>query len=115
MHSVELTPDHFQGAISIERLEDGLKPWRLPHEELELFPSPENALIQRAENCSGVRLRFDTETTAAELIVDVGEAVNPVTGRDAFVFDAVVDGELLQSSLVRPGETRASFADQPRG
>lgn len=115
MQSVELDPKYIQGAISVEQCDNGLKPWRLPHDQLNLFPSPDDALIQRAENCSGVRLRFDTDTTSVSLDVAVGDTVNPVTGRDAFLFDAVIDGELVQSAAVKPGETRAAFEGLPHG
>lgn len=115
MKNVEINSDYFEGVVSVEHLDGGWKPWRLPHTEQLLFPSPENALIARAENCSGVRLRFDTNSQQIQLIVEVGNEVNQVTGRNAFVFDATIDGELILSVPVKPGDTKVVFTGLPEG
>ena len=115
MKSVDITADFFEGIVSVEQVEGGWKPWRLPHDQQLLFPSPDDALLGRAQNCSGVRLRFETSAVQIQLTVDVGVEVNPTTGRDAFVFDATIDGELIQSVPVKPGETEVVFHDLPTG
>ena len=115
MRSVEISEKMFEGAVSVESVDGGWKPWRLPHTEKGLFPSSNEALLARAENASGVRLRFDSDTTAIALQVGVGDEVNPVTGRDAFLFDVTIDRELIQSASVKPGETEARFDELPSG
>jgi lysophospholipase L1-like esterase len=115
VQTIDLNADFFEGVVSVEEVDGGLKPWRLPHTQKELFPSPDEALLARAENCSGVRLRFETNAEQIQLSVVVGDAVNSVTKRDAFVFDATIDGELIQSVPVKPGETKVRFADLPAG
>ena len=115
MHKVDLNADFFEGVVSVEQVEGGWKPWRLPHTQQGLFPSPNDALLGRAQNCSGVRLRFDTSSLQIRLTVELGAEVNSVTGRDAFVFDTTIDGELIQSVPVKPDETEVAFRDLPAG
>ncbi|MFQ5811006.1 MAG: GDSL family lipase, partial [Armatimonadota bacterium] len=64
MQQVQLDEDLFEGAVSFERDDDWIKPWRLPFPELRLFP-PDDALVARGETAAGVRLRF--RTTASQL------------------------------------------------
>lgn len=115
MQRVEISEKLFEGAVSIEEAEGGWKPWRLPHTHRALFPSPDDALIARAENSSGVRLRFETDSRTIALQVEVDDAVSPVTGRDAFVFDATVEGEIVGSVPVKPGDTDVVFEGLPDG
>ena len=61
MQSVALHEGFFSGAVSVERLDGALRPWRLPHDRLELYPAPGDTLIGRAMESSGVRLRFTTD------------------------------------------------------
>ena len=37
----DLNEGFFSGALSVERLEGALWPWRLPHDRLGLYPAPE--------------------------------------------------------------------------
>ena len=65
MQTIPLTDELFQGHVELERGEGWVKPWRLPHARRALFPSPDEALMARAESASGVRLRFATAATPA--------------------------------------------------
>lgn len=91
----------WDGAISVQRTGQWSQPWRLPHEELDLFP-PET-LVERAAQPAGVRLAFrsdtsfvggeieiDPDATAVDLFVD-GEMLGsaPLAGVDRFQFDGI--------------------------
>ncbi len=91
----------WQGVISVEHTPQWSRPWRLPHDELALFPP--DVLQDRAAMAAGVRLTFrsDTalvagrvvtqaETTAVDLYVD-GELQGsaPLSGVDQFRFDGI--------------------------
>jgi len=65
-----LSPAWFQGAISLERKEDGWQPWRLPYAQHNLFPSPENRLLNAASHATGVRLRFITDAQHLQILYD---------------------------------------------
>ena len=110
-----LKRDLFQGQLSIEEGAGWLRPWRLPHDRRALFPSPADGLMTRAGNSSGVRLRFATASTGLTLRCLPLPEDAPAGGRDAYFFDATVDGELLASAPVRPGETEARFEGLPAG
>ncbi len=115
MKRVDITADFFEGVVSVEPVAGGWKPWRLPHTQQMLFPSPDEGLLGRAQNGSGARLRFETSAVQIQLVVDVGSEVPPATGRDAFWFDATIEGQLIQSVPVKPGETEVIFQNLPAG
>ena len=60
MTSYPLLDELFQGHVELQREDGWVKPWRLPHKRRGLFPSPDEALMARAETTSGVRLRMAT-------------------------------------------------------
>lgn len=113
MQSVSLNPDFFEGAISVEQGDGWLKPWRLPHEQRQFFPSPDDALFVRAEMASGVRLRFATDATSIQLCLAPMVDVPPACERDVFHFDATIDGELVASAPVPPRGETAAFDGLP--
>ena len=116
MQPVPLAADWFQGAISVELCDGWLKPWRLPHDRRNLFPSPNEDLLSRAEMASGARLRFATDSTRLVLrFLPLPGAVNPVCPRDTFRIDLTLNGNLLASADVKPGGEEAEFAALPRG
>ena len=104
------------GAISLERGEGWLKPWRLPFEERVLYAKldPTDLLLARASMPAGVRIVFqsDTETLGGELEPLSEEAYALEPARTARL-DLVCDGELHQS-LPLHNNTRFSFAGLPR-
>ena len=115
MQSVPLSPAFFEGALSVEEGDGWLKPWRLPHPQHHLFPSPENGLLARAEMASCVRLRFATDSSRLALtFLPLGE-VPPACERDLFHLDATVEGEIVASAAVAPAGERADFGLLPSG
>ncbi len=111
MQPVPLDERYFQGAVSIQRGDGWLKPWRLPWEQRALFPAPDDSLMMRAAMPSGVRLRFETNATRLKLTFDPLPGVPEGCERDAFHIDLTQDGELLVSAAVKPGEGEAVFED----
>lgn len=94
----------FAGAVSLERGDAWIKPWRLPFSELALYP-PEDGIIVRAEDAAGVRLRFRTDSPRLELAV--------LPADEARLFDLVSDGEILQTATLEAGEGTLALEDVP--
>lgn len=91
-----LTPDLFEGLISLEQGDGWVKPWRLPHKQRALFPSPDDGLMVRAEMANGARLRYtisgmrrDIEA-AHRALVDESDIYYYFNGLDLF------DEELIE-------------------
>ena len=112
MKRVELDETYFGGAVSVERGDGWLRPWRLQADRLELYISPQDTLVGRARESSGVRLRFATD--AAELRVNylpmAGGSVNPT-----HCLDLTIDGDLVSTQPAPEGSTSVGFANLPAG
>jgi hypothetical protein len=97
----------FEGAVSLETREAGLRPWRLLHERLELHP---NTLAQKAGMPAGVRVALVSDTSALEVsLTGAGEAPFDPASR----FDLVVDDVLFATQAVGEGTLR--FEGLPAG
>lgn len=96
MQTLEVSPSLIEGAVSLEETTDGLRPWRIPHEQRVLF-YPEDRLQYKAAHAAGVRLRFRTDSTVMRL-----HAV--VHSEDEVRFDLTSQGALLQT--VSPAESQ---------
>lgn len=90
MKEIELTDQLFKGAVSLERTDEGVMPWRLNHKELIFFPV--NRLLAKAKSGAGVRLRFETDAKELELVME-GTNVNRI-------FDLTVGTEIEQTLIV---------------
>ena len=92
----------WSGAISLQRGDGWLKPWRVPHEDLDLYSPGEIALAGRAERPSGVRLRFATDsrhlTFHTEAMLEDGN------------FDLYADDALIETVSFSVGDTEVSFS-----
>lgn len=98
MHQIRLDEVLFHGAISFERTEEGIKPWRLPVGEVSLFASP---LVEQAAQPAGVRIGLISNTRSVEVQVAPLEADR--------LIDCVVDDELVQTGTIAAGETSLRF------
>ena len=110
MQPVSLDEGFFSGAVSVERLDEAFRPWRLPHDRLELFPAPGDALTGRAMESSGVRLRFRTDAP------EISVRFRPLQGepvQSGHSLDVTLDGELAASVEAGPGVTETSFGGLP--
>ncbi len=140
---MQLKPDApqltWQGAISLQKTEDWVMPWRTPFPMNALFPEP---LLERAAMPAGVRISFqsDTEHLSGTLVpqnesglLDLccdGELIGSLdlAKRDGFTFENLPAGEKcielwlpqfgkfqLQGLEIADGATLAPFTDsRPR-
>lgn len=115
MRSVKLSPEFFEGAVSVEQGPGWLKPWRLPHTKRRLFPTPDDGLVLRAEMASSARLRFVTNSSSVAVQFLVLGDRTEVCGGNCAPFDLTVDGEIVSTCEVAAGGTEASFGNLPAG
>lgn len=93
MKRIEPTDEWFQGAISLEKHAEGIRPWRIPHQQRGLYVHED--MLTAARRCSGVRLRFRSATTRIRLDFAPLE--------EEIALDCVIDGE-LRTARSLPGE-----------
>ena len=86
----------WQGAISLQKTEDWIMPWRTPHPLHVLFPEP---LLERAAMPAGVRVSFRSNTTRV--------AGQLVPQRESGVLDLCCDGEHIDSIDLQQKDTFA--------
>lgn len=99
-----ITSEYIHGAVSLEPVGEGLKPWRIPYEQKVLY-YPEDGLQNRAETAAGVRVRFSTNSSSVTL------AVQPQA--DERIFDLVARNELLQTVALEAGDADVRFEHLP--
>lgn len=110
MKEIALSNEIFEGCVSVEKTETGQKPWRLPHDKRALFATPGDALVDRLETTSGVRLHFKTNARTICLEVDQKNMKeNP--GR----YDLVIDNQLVQSVAVNQDNGKIAYENLPQG
>ncbi|OAS15779.1 SGNH/GDSL hydrolase family protein [Paenibacillus oryzisoli] len=102
MQTIELNNAWFRGAVSIETNETGIRPWRLPHDRLNLFAAQ---VVQRAGDAAGVRLAFLTDSTCVELCVSKSDQDRQ--------FDLVVEGVLSETVILLIGDEVCLFTNLP--
>lgn len=95
----------FHGAVSLEHREGGIKPWRIPFADYDLYPP--GGIGGKAEICSGVRLRLSTDSEKLHI------SFAPLA--EAAVMDCLVNGVLLRSLKLSAGRTGADFGRLPAG
>ena len=97
----------WSGAISCESGAGWVKPWRIPHQNQDLYSPGNNGLSDRAEMPSGVRLRFATDArTLAFHTEPLAEEGN---------FDLYADDELVETVAYAAGQTEVRFDSLPAG
>ncbi|SDC18483.1 Lysophospholipase L1 [Paenibacillus sp. UNCCL117] len=102
MQTIELTEAWLRGAVSVEANEAGLRPWRLPHHQLDLF-FPE--LVDKAGEAAGVRVAFASDSATVELQVTAADQDRQ--------FDLVIDDEFVSTGTLAAGEERCLFTGLP--
>ncbi len=96
---IDLTDNWFHGAVSLEHLDYGIKPWRIPYQDYNLYP-PEG-IEGKAAICAGIRLRMYTDAEVIKL------SFTPLA--EAAALDCLVDGRLIQTLPLPDGATNALF------
>ncbi|MNM90887.1 hypothetical protein D3C76_46240 [compost metagenome] len=99
LHDLPLEEYWFHGAVTLERQPEGIKPWRIPYEDYELFPP--DGIGMKAEICAGVRIRFNTDSSV------IGVGFTPLA--EEATLDCLCDGELQARLKLPPGATEARF------
>ncbi|MEK3915895.1 SGNH/GDSL hydrolase family protein [Paenibacillus sp. FSL H7-0331] len=102
MQTIEINEEWFRGAVSIEKNDIGLRPWRLPHGQLSLFASQ---LVEKAGETAGVRVAFMSDSTSVELHV-------AMTDKDIW-FDIVIEDELVDTKTLIAGAEICLFTNLP--
>ena len=95
MKPISLNSQTVLGAISLEKKDEAIIPWRIFHEEKDFFTP--NQLNNLAEVPAGVRIIFETNSTDIKV-----EFEAPETDLE---FDLVIDREFMKTILVTPKET----------
>lgn len=96
MKQVCVTEAFIHGAVSCEKTADGLRPWRIPFRQQDLFNI--DGGLENAGKAAGVRVRF--KTTARQFSMDA------IGGRQ---FDLVIDNELVSTVGRKDENSRLSF------
>ena len=104
---MQLKPDApqltWQGAVSLQKTEGGIMPWRTPHSSHVLFPEP---LLERSAMPAGVRISFRSNTTWV--------SGNIAPQKESGMLDLCCDGEVIASLDLAQKDTFA-FENLPDG
>jgi len=95
----------WDGAVSVERTDDWVMPWRVPYEDKVLFPP--DGLGGHAASPAGVRLRFASDTRDLRLNVEP----RPQAGK----LDVVCDSEVVETITFAAGDTQITSTGLPEG
>ena len=97
----------WSGAISCERGDGWVKPWRIPYQDQDLYSPGVSGLAGRAEMPSGVRLRFATDaqtfTCHTEGLAEEGN------------FDLYADDQFVSTVSYAAGQTEVCFTGLSAG
>lgn len=105
MKSLPLQEEWFHGAVSLEHRQEGIKPWRIPFRDYDLYPP--DGIGGKAEICSGIRLRLATGSGTVLL------SFEPLV-EDASL-DCLADGRLAGTLRLAAGTVEARFTGLPSG
>lgn len=103
MQNIAIEQSLFQGAVSLEPVEGGWKPWRIPYKAFDLFPP--NGIGGKAADSAGVRLRFESDTTTVRLeLAPPGVQVQ---------VDLVGEDDSIVTQVLGPDQTTVLFESLP--
>ncbi|WJH35508.1 GDSL-type esterase/lipase family protein [Paenibacillus sp. CC-CFT747] len=105
MYSALITSEWIQGAVSLEKTVEGVRPWRLPYDKSRMF---DEGLIGKAREAAGIRVAFTGTGIPGSIELEV------VPDEMERLFDLIVDDRLIQTVKLEPGEDRCLF-DLPAG
>ncbi len=112
MQAFPVREAYFEGAVSVEHGEGWMRPWRLPCDRLELFPSPGSDLVSRGRCASGVRLRV--RTASRRLGLDF-MPLNRTSWNHAHFLDLTLDNAIIATRGIPYGGEQVLFSDLPPG
>lgn len=99
MKAIALEEGLFGGAVSVEKIGEAFKPWRLPYKDLALFPP--DGIGGQAERAAGVRVQGWSDAGSVRLELEPADIERQV--------DCVLDGELHASGVVLAGARSVAF------
>lgn len=99
LRRLPLQEEWFHGAVSLEHRQEGIKPWRIPFRDYDLYPP--DGIGGKAEICSGIRLRLATDSGTLLL------SFEPLAEDSSL--DCVADGRLVQTLRLAAGAEEARF------
>jgi lysophospholipase L1-like esterase len=105
LKEIPITDELFRGAVSLERTWNGIKPWRIPYQDYDLYPP--NGIDTKAEICAGVRLCFHTDSTVIVL------KFSPIKGEARL--DCMVDGKLFASTALNESDREVTYSSLYHG
>lgn len=99
MKQITLSEKLFHGAVSVEKTNEYMKPWRIPFDKKEFFYP--NFINGQAELPAGVRIKIRSNTQSIKIkIVEAAELME---------IDCVIDGTLVKTAYLPAGETIVHF------
>jgi hypothetical protein len=98
----------WSGAISVQNAEEFTQPWRLPFNDLDLYPFED--LNIRSGMASGVRLRFATDSNSLVFHTKPYESDEAAANVDLYV-----NNELFESKAFSMEEESLNFENLPSG
>ena len=100
----------WEGAISLEKNNGSVTPWRIPHEDKDLFPNEDFHL--RASDASGIRMVFKTDSRKIKVNGEpLGEGYE--VAPPGCQIDLCIDNEIVQTQVFENNELL--FAGLPEG
>ncbi len=102
----------WNGAVSLEHGEGWVKPWRLPCNDLDLFPV--EGLQVRAAMPAGVRICFATDSAEIAFHTEPAEDLTGgIKDRTNLKLDLYIDGKLQKSLPFKIGDMEFRFSELP--
>ncbi|MGE8079873.1 SGNH/GDSL hydrolase family protein [Peribacillus loiseleuriae] len=99
MQQLPLSAKMFHGAVSIEKTETYMKPWRIPFDQAEIFLP--NGIGGQAEIPAGVRITIRSNTKIIKIgILDATELMQ---------MDCLINGSLYKTAHISKGDTSVHF------
>ncbi len=90
MKKINWDKKFFEGVVSIEETESGLRLWRIPYKEKKLFYGLEDIAAKQ----SGIRIRFKTNSSSASLAIGIPD--KNIHGKSEAVIDIAVNGKIVK-------------------
>ncbi len=90
------------GAVSVQKTENWCKPWRMPWQDIELYPPQ---MLMHLQMPAGVRIRFATDSVNLKLI--------PAPLSDNGQMDLVIDNEIIETVEYLQTDEEIIFAPLP--
>lgn len=97
MQSIAISDDMLIGAISIEHTDDYVQPWRIPHQQRELY----YPLIDCAADSAGIRLQLHSDSSCIEI------DIQPLN--ESCTFDLCCQNKLIHSYVLEANEKTIRF------